>query len=123
VAVQPALRTLREAPAQLDALDAQLQGMQRQAADVARLKGISPVGAAQAAEALKAATARLGDKAKLSLQGDRAVVTFNNVTSTELRSWLGEARSGARARPAEAQLTKGPKGYSGPVTLTLVGGN
>jgi general secretion pathway protein M len=39
-----------------------------------------------------------------------------------LQGWLGEVRSAARARPVEAQLTRGPKGYAGTLVLTL-GGN
>ena len=61
--------------------------------------------AAQAHDALRSATERLGaEKARLSLQGDRATLTLTGVTGEQLSSWLGEARSGARARPVEAQL-------------------
>lgn len=120
VGVLPALRTLRTAPAQIDALDAQLQSMQNMAAETRTLREVSPVGTAQAQEALKAATDRLGaDKAKLTVQGDRATVTLTNVTGEELRSWLAEARSGARARPVETQLNRGPEGYAGTMIVTL----
>jgi general secretion pathway protein M len=122
VALAPALRTLREAPAQLDALDAQLQAIQRQAAEVPELRAAPPVATAQALEALKSATDRLGAKGKLNVQGDRVVLTLTGASGETLRAWLNEARSGARARPLEAQLTRGPEGYSGSVVLALPGG-
>lgn len=123
VAIAPALRTLREAPAQIDALDAQLQSMQRMASEARDLRAAAPVSSVQAAQALKSATDRLGEKARLNVQGDRATLTLNGVTGDVLRAWLTEARSGARARPVEAQLTRGPSGYAGTVIVTIAGGS
>ena len=60
IAMQPAWRTLRDAPAQLDRLDAQLQQMQRLAAESKTLRGTAPVSPGQAAVALTSATERLG---------------------------------------------------------------
>ena len=123
IAVQPALRTLREAPAKIDALDAQLQIMQRLAGEARELRGAAPVSAAQAADVLKSATDRLGDKGRITILGDRATLTLTGGVSGErLRGWLGEARSGARARPIDAQLTRGPQGYAGTIIVTLPGG-
>jgi general secretion pathway protein M len=122
IAVAPALRTLRETPTQIDALDTQLQSMQRMAAEARELRGTAPVPATQAALALKSATDRLGDKGRISVQGDRATLTLNGVTGETLRAWLSEARSGARARPVEAQLTRGPQGYAGTIIVTIGGG-
>lgn len=123
VAVQPALRTLREAPAQLDVLDDQLQQMQLTAAEVGVLRRAAPVSPAQAATALKAATARLGDHARLSVQGDRATLTLNGLSTEDLRAWLTEARSAARARPLEGQLLRAAQGYNGTLTLSIGGGS
>jgi general secretion pathway protein M len=122
VLVQPALRTLREAPARIDALDAQLQQTQRLAAESQALRSVTAVPPSQAAAALKAATDRLGDKGRLSMQGDRASLTLNGVSPEALRGWLLEARSAARVRPSEAQLTRGPQGYSGTLVVTLTSG-
>lgn len=119
LAVQPALQTLRSAPAEHDRLDVQLQGMQRLAAEVAGLRATPPVSAEQAAAALKAATERLGDKARLTLQGESAVLTLNGLASDALRDWLAEARSGGRARPVEATLTRGANGFTGSLVLGL----
>jgi general secretion pathway protein M len=121
VAVQPALRTLHAAPAELDQLELQLQQMQLAALESDSLRAASPVPPAQATEALRAASERLGTKAKLALQGDRATLTFTAIPFESLRTWLGEARRAARARPVEAQLLKSAGGYSGSISLTLAG--
>jgi general secretion pathway protein M len=75
---------------------------------------------AQAQAALGAATARLGEAARLSLQGERAVVTLKGIGSDQLTAWLGEARVGARARVVEASLRQTQPGlYDGSLTLAL----
>lgn len=119
--VQPALRTLREAPAQLDRLDAQYQQMQRVAAESGALRAAPRVSPSQATLALKAATDRLGEHGKLLVQGDRATLTLTSVAPEALRGWLTEARNGARARPVEAQLQRNPAGYSGTLVVTIGG--
>lgn len=119
--VQPAWRTAREAPAQLDAIDGQIQQIQVTAAEVRALRAVAPVPTMQAAAALKAATDRLGPAARLSIQGDRAALTLTGVGPDALRAWLGEARSAARARPVEASLSRVAQGYSGTLVLTLGG--
>lgn len=123
LAVQPAWRTLRDAPAQRDRLDLQLQEMRALAAEAQQLRDAPALNTEQSAVALRAASERLGGAAKLSLQGDRAVLTLNGVSSQQLREWLAEARAGARARPVEAQLTRGAQGFNGSVVLSLGAGS
>ncbi len=122
LAVQPAWRTLQRAPAEREALDAQWQAMQALATEASALRATPPVGVAQASEALQAATAKLGDQAQLTLQGERAVLKLNGVGTAALSNWLAEARAGARARPIEATLNRGPQGYSGSLVVSLGGG-
>jgi general secretion pathway protein M len=121
VAVQPALRTLQTAPEQLDALEAQWQLMQRLATESRELRAAPPVDPVQSSAALKAATDRLGDKGRLQMQGERAILTVNGASTSQLRDWLAEARSGARARPVEARLTRSAQGYSGTLVVGLGG--
>lgn len=121
VAIRPAWTTLGQAPAQLDALDVQLQSMQVLAAEAQELRAAPLIPPAQSSAALQAATARLGDEAKLVIHTDRAVLSVNGIDSESLRSWLAEVRTGARARPIEAQLARGPKGFTGTVTLAILG--
>ncbi|MBL8326515.1 MAG: type II secretion system protein M [Rubrivivax sp.] len=123
LALAPALRTIQRAPAQIDAAEAQLQQMQRLATEARDLRAVTPVPADQAANVLKAATARLGDKGRLSLQGDRAVLTVAGVSSVALRDWLAEARSGARARTIEANLSRGTSGLTGTVVVGMGAGS
>jgi general secretion pathway protein M len=123
VAIQPAWRTLRDAPAQRDLLDLQLQEMRTLAAEVQQLRNAPALSAEQSATALRAASERLGARARLSLQGDRAVLTLNGVSSTQLREWLVEARAGARARPVEAQLSRGAQGFNGSLVLSFGAGS
>jgi general secretion pathway protein M len=123
VFVAPALGTLRGAPAQLEALDAQLLQMRAMAAEVRELRNTTPVAAAQAGVAIKAAVERQGDKVRLSLQNDRALLTLQGASPEQLRALLVEARSAARARPLEAQLARGPAGFTGTLVFSLGGSN
>lgn len=122
VAIQPAWQTVRDAPSRIDQLGAQLQTMQSLAAEVAELRDVAPVSASQAAAALQGATDRLGDRATMVQQGDRATVNLNGMSGDDLRSWLAEVRSAARARVAEVQLSRDASGYTGTIVLTLGGG-
>lgn len=121
LALAPAMRTLTRAPVQIEAADAQLQAMQRLAAEAGEMRAAAPVAPDRAAAALKAATDRLGDAGRLAVQGDRAVLTLDGARVNALRDWLAEARSGARARPVEVTLTRGAQGLSGTVVLALGG--
>ena len=121
LAVQPAWNTLKVAPAQRDALDGQWQAMQRLATEAKDLRAAPPVGIEQSSAALRAATERLGDQGRLAMQGERAVLTLQGASTSQLRDWLAEARSGARARPVEARLTRAAQGYSGTVVVALGG--
>lgn len=121
LAVQPAWRTLRQAPVQIDAVERQLQTMQSLAAEARVLHAVPAIPAGQGALALQAASDHLGAAAKLNISGDRAVLTVSGIASEPLLAWLGEVRSAARARPVQAQLLRGPKGYSGTIVLALNG--
>jgi general secretion pathway protein M len=119
LAIAPAWRTVRAAPAQLDQLDAQLQQMQRQANEARELRAIPALATPQAAAALRAATDELGAAGRLQLSGERATLTLTGANGTQLREWLAQARSAARTRPLEANLTRGPAGYSGSIVVAL----
>ena len=117
--VQPALKTLRTAPAQQAALDAQLAQMQRLAAEAGELRALPPVDPAQADAALQSATERLGATARLQRSGERLSVTSTSVEPAAMMGWLAEVRAAARVRVIEAQLGRTGNGYSGSVVLTL----
>ena len=122
LAIAPAWRTASTAPAQLDRRDAQLQQMQRQASEARELRAIPALGPGQSAAALRAASEALGTAGRLQVVGDRATLTLSGVNGTQLSDWLTEARSAARARPLEANLTRGPQGYSGSIVVAFPSG-
>ncbi|MEY4906588.1 MAG: hypothetical protein RL260_306 [Pseudomonadota bacterium] len=117
--VQPALKTLRTAPAQQATLDAQFVQMQRLATEAGELRALPPVDPAQADAALQSATERLGAAARLQRSGERVNVTFTSVEPAAMMAWLAEVRAAARVRVLEAQLGRTGKGYSGSLVLTL----
>jgi general secretion pathway protein M len=121
VGVQPALRALRDVPPQIDRADLELQQMQALAAESKTLRAAAPVAPAQAAAALRAAAGRLGDKARVVQQGERMTLTLAGVDGAALGSLLAEVRASARARPIEARLVRGPRGYDGTLVLALGG--
>lgn len=120
--LRPVWQTWRDVPPQARALEAELLQMQRLAGEARELKAQPPVNASQSAEALKAASARLGPQAKLSLIGDRATLTLTNAKPAQLRAWLAEVRAGARARPVDLQLQRTDQGLQGTVVVSLAGG-
>jgi general secretion pathway protein M len=123
IALAPAWRILRSAPAQIEAGETQARQMQAWAAEAKRLRAVVPVPMAQAQQALTAATERLGGAAKLSLQGERAIVSVKGLSGDQLAAWLAEARAGARARVVEASLSQTSPGlYDGSLTLALGAG-
>ena len=121
LALQPALRVLRATPDQLDAAELSLQQMQRLALEASELRAVPAVSAEQSMQALQAASQHLGPQASLTIQADRAVLNFSGIAGAALQAWLIEVRSAARARPIQAQVQRGPKGYDGSITLDLAG--
>jgi general secretion pathway protein M len=123
LATAPAWRTVRATPSQLQALETQLQAMKRLAAEAQALRAESPVPMEQGRVALQASAAQLGDKARVSLQGERAVLTLTGLPAEQLTAWLAEVRINARARVVESQLQRTPEGgYAGTVVLAFGSG-
>lgn len=120
--VRPAWKTLQQAPVQLREVNAVLEDMQRQATEVKTLRQMPVVPPAQAEAALRSATERLGDGAKIRMQPDRAVVTLTKVAGADLAQWLADVRANARARPVEANFAQVEPGvYSGTISVVLPG--
>jgi general secretion pathway protein M len=95
--------------------------MQLLAAERRALRATPPIAQAQAVAALRAATTRLGDKARIVVQGDRATISLTGADGESLRSLLTEARGTAHARPVEVQLVRSARGLDGTLTLSLGG--
>lgn len=110
LALAPALRVLRSAPAQHQALDAQLLQMQRlQAqAQAQALQGQTTVSPEESRRAFEAALNPLGKQAQMSWQADRVTVSFKGIGAQALAQSLATLRQNARAVPAEAHLQRNP---------------
>ena len=127
VGLAPALRTLREAPAQRTALQAQAQQMQQLKVEANALKAMPRMGHDEALRALEASTQqRLGAQGQMSVIGDRVTVTLKEAPAGALANWLSDARVNARATPVEARLSRvgdaspgAPVLWSGTLTLSL----
>ena len=121
VALAPALKTLRTAPARHAALDAQLQRMQSLQLEALQLQAAPRGTPGDAVGSLRASlTQRLGATAQLSLVGDRATITLKGAPADALGQWLAQARSNALAVPVEARLTRSALAAAGatpPATL------
>lgn len=119
----PAWRTLKTVPAQIEALDRQTQEMQALAAEAGALRAMPPIAPEQARATLAAAASRLGERAALTMQADRALLTVRGMAGDQLVAWLTEVRLTARAKPVDSQLTRNAQGgYDGTVVFAFGGG-
>ena len=120
LAIAPALKTLKETPAQHRALDTQLQNMRTLSAEAKNLQSQPKLGLDDAQKALQSTvTQRFGATAQLNLTGERASLTLKNASAQELALWLTQARVNARALPSEAKLNRQGDVWDGTMVLTL----
>ena len=120
LAISPALKTIKEAPAQHLALDAQLQNLRTLSAEAKTLQNQPKLSLDEAQKALQSAvTQRFGAAAQLNLSGERATLTLKNANPQELALWLTQARVNARALPTEAKLTRNGDNWDGTLVLSL----
>lgn len=120
LAIAPAIKTIKEAPAQRRALDAQLQNMRALSTEAKNLQNQPKLGLEEAQKALQSAvTQRFASTAQLNLTGERASVTLKNANAQDLALWLTQARVNARALPTEAKLNRNGDVWDGTLVLTL----
>jgi general secretion pathway protein M len=121
IAFAPALSVLRQADAQHQALDAQLQQMQRLQAQAQALQALPRQSHEEALRLLELAIRQqLGASARYSIANDRVTVTLAAVRSDMLAQWLSQARVNARALPLEARLQRNAAGlWDGTLVLGL----
>lgn len=121
LAIAPAVRTLRAAPALHASLDVQLQQMrslQTQAQALQSQPRLAPDDAMRALELT--IRQRLGTTARYSIAGERVTVTLTGATPEALAQWLAQARVNARALPGEARLKRTANGlWDGTLVMTL----
>jgi len=120
LALAPALKVLKAAPAQHQALDAQLQYMQRLQAQAKALQAQPVLSVEATRQALEAALKPLGTGAQMMVQADRVTVTLKAVPAGALAQWLATARQNAHTVPLEAHLVRNPAGsWDGTLQLSL----
>ncbi len=119
----PALHAWRSSGARHAALDAQLRQMQQLQAEARQLQDAPRAAPEGALAALRASTAQLlGAHAQLAVLGGQVNVTLQAAPADALAQWLAQARTGARAVPLQARLTRSPgsaPAWSGTLTLAL----
>lgn len=117
----PALATLRDAPAQHQALDTQLAQMRALQVQAQAMQALPRMGRDEAQRALEATvTQALGGTGRLVIAADSATLTLTNASGDALAQWLAQARANARAVPADARLTRNASGlWDGTLVLTL----
>lgn len=107
LALAPALKTLRNAPQQHQALDAQLQQMKRLQAQATQMQSQPVLDQDAARRALDAAVKqRLGATTQVNVVGDRATVILKGVPADAIAPWLAQVRTNARALPVEVKLNR-----------------
>lgn len=120
IGLAPAIKTLRAAPAQHAAADAQLQAMRAQAAQAKDLRGQRAISYDEALRNLEGSVKKtLGTGANLAINDTRANLSLKNVNADALALWLNQARIDARAVPTEARITRStPAAASSTSTVT-----
>jgi general secretion pathway protein M len=107
LALAPALQTVRDAPAQQAALDAQWQELKDLQAQAQSLQQQPRMSQAEMLRALQNSTTEwLGSGAQLQTVGERSTVTLKAVPAPALASWLAQVRTQARATPVQAHLER-----------------
>ena len=121
IALAPALATLRAAEEQHRALDTQLQQMQRLQSQARAMQAQPRLAPEEAMRQLEQGIRQqLGLTARYSIAGDRVTLTLSGASPQALAQWLAQARIDARARPAEARLTRNAGGsWDGTLVLVL----
>lgn len=105
VALAPALKTWREAPARQASLDTQTQHMRALQAEALALKKPTAITRKEATGWLESSvTDTLGAGARIQVQGERATLTLQAAPARALARWLSQARERAQAIPVQAQL-------------------
>jgi general secretion pathway protein M len=118
--IAPALKVLKQAPAQHQKLDAQLQTMQQLQAQTQNLRAQKALSASEAKELLTQSLKPLAEHAQMVVQVQRVNISLNQVAPEALSQLLATLRQNARMAPIEAHLQRNPAGtWEGALILQL----
>ena len=119
LAIRPALQILEATRTQAPELQAQWSQLLRMQAQAKTLQALPNPARVDAKAALDAALPNLGPDARSVVAGERATVTFKNVTPEAFALWLSKAREEARASAVEVHIRRNANAWSGSVLLQL----
>jgi general secretion pathway protein M len=110
VLLAPAWRTLQDAPRRHQALDRQLEKMQRLHVTLTRLRDQPPASPASRVQALEGTLRSLGPGARLSVSGTQLTLTLKQIPAGALADWLVQSRVQTGMEAIEARLTRQTQG-------------
>lgn len=119
LAIRPALAILETTRTQAPALQTQWLQMLRMQAQAHALQALPHPVRVDSKAALNSALSQLGPDARSVVAGERATVTFTNVTPEAFSQWLSQVRERAQASAAEVHLRRNANAWSGSVVLQL----
>jgi general secretion pathway protein M len=120
VGLAPALRTLRTAPAQIEALERQAQAMQVLAAQVQGMQGrLAPSREEALRELELSVRQRLAVSAQVNATADHVTVVLKDAPPQSMAAWLSQARLKARVVVSQANLTLTATGWEGSLVFNL----
>jgi type II secretory pathway component PulM len=119
LAIRPALQILEATRTQAPELQAQWSQLLRMQAQAKTLQALPNPARVDAKAALDAALPNLGPDARSVVAGERATVTFKNVTPEAFALWLSKVREEARASAVEVHIRRNANAWSGSVLLQL----
>jgi general secretion pathway protein M len=102
----PALQTLKSADANRQALDGQLQKMQRLQATAIALQAQSKSSRDTQVRALERTLKPLGSGVQLQVSGAQLTLTLRQIPAAVLADWLIQVRNQARMQATEFRLTR-----------------
>lgn len=121
VLLAPALHTLKKAGTQRQALQRQLERMQRLQSQALALQSRPRVSPDTQVRTLELSLKPLGEAAQLQVSGSQAIVTLQQIPATALAQWLQQIQTSARMQPSMARLSRNAPAasWSGTVTFSL----
>jgi len=119
LAIRPALQILEATRTQAPELQAQWSQLLRMQAQAKTLQALPNPARVDAKAALDAALTTLGPDARSVVAGERASVTFKNVTPEAFALWLSKVREEARASAIEVHINRNANAWSGSILLQL----
>ena len=119
LAIRPALQILEATRTQAPELQAQWSQLLRMQAQAKTLQALPNPARVDAKAALDAALPNLGPDARSVVAGERATVTFKNVTPEAFALWLSKVREESRASAVEVHIRRNANAWSGSVLLQL----